>query len=430
MEQGAVSRAEALFGLDPASIRCPYPIFAGLREQAPVVWFDALEAFVVTKYELVLEVLRQPEVFSSRHATGPVQDRQVKEAMKALASEDADIGAMMAERTRHGVKPVLVHADPPVHARQRALVNRAFRPEVVRALEPTIVQVANDLIDSFVDRGSAEFVRDFAVPLPMTVIAIALGVASDRMEDFKRWSDGMTSGIGRPGISKDDVAEIVRSRSQMEAFLRDEIASREVHAADDLLSQIVQSRIDGERLSGFEVMDMAVQFLLAGNETTAMLITQAMLYLTRRPDLVATIRRDPELIPRFVEEVLRLEPPSQGLYRTANSDYVLGGVPIAAGSALWLAFAAGNRDPDHFVMPDECTLDQQRSAPHLGFGLGPHFCLGAGLARAEGRVAIERMLARLDDFALSVDESVLPMDPTFIVHRIRELPLTFRRRVS
>jgi len=423
-----LAAATALFDLDEASVRCPYPIFDALREQEPVAWVERLDAYVVTRYDLVVEVLRQPELFSSRYTTGPKTDRQIGALLRELRTENVEISAMLARRAEHGTTPVLVRADPPIHGRQRALVNRAFSPAAIRALEPDIELLARSLVDPFADRGSVELVSELAVPLPMTVIAQALGVAVDRRDEFKRWSDGIVGGVGRNGLDKAELTEVIRARSELEAYLVEVIDEREQHPTDDLVSRIVHARVDGERLTRHEIMDMVVQFLLAGNETTAKLISAAALRVARDGELADHLRRQPDLVAPFLEEVLRLEPPSSGNFRIANVDYELGGTHVPAGAALWLVYAAGNRDPETFDAPGECRVDRAAASPHLGFGLGAHFCLGAGLARAESRIALQALLARCDDLRPEIDPDDIPYEESFLVHGIRRLPITFRAR--
>jgi cytochrome P450 len=424
--EDARAAAVTLFELDPDSVRCPYPILDALREQAPVIWFDELEAWVVSRYDLIVEVLRQPETFSSKSITGPVIDRQVAGTMRELVADDTEIRAMVERRPRSRNDRVLVRADPPAHTRQRALVNRAFSAAAIRALEPDIALLTNSLIDRFIDRGRVELVSELAVPLPMTVIATALGVPLDRMDDFKRWSDGVVGGFGRPGLDKRALTTIIVSRLELEEYLLQVIHEREHDPQNDLISHIVHARLDGERLSDDEIVEMVIQFLLAGNETTAKLITTAMVYVARDEELANRLRSDSRLMGAFVEEVLRLEPPVTGIYRVATADYELGGQLIEEGSSVFLAYAAGNRDPEQFDVADECLVTRQGTAPHLGFGLGAHFCLGAGLARAESRIAIDALLARCADIRLAIDVEDVPYEQSYTVHGIQCLPLTFR----
>jgi cytochrome P450 len=258
----------------------------------------------------------------------------------------------------------------------------------------------------------------------MTVIAQALGVSLDRMDDFIRWSATLVAGIGKQEFGTQELASILETRSELGDYLHEVVAAREDAPQDDLISQLVEAEIDGERLRRSEIVDMVVQFLLAGNDTTAKLISTAMLRLARDPALADRLRAEPELIVPFVEEVLRLEPPINGTYRIATEDYELGGVKIPAGSAVWMVYAAGNRDPDQFANPDACHLPAPPTSPHLAFGFGEHFCLGASLARAEGRIGLTVLLQRCADVRLDTD--AVAYDPSFMLHGLQELPLTFR----
>jgi cytochrome P450 len=421
----AFAGARELFHFEPGRVACPYPTFTALREAAPVAWFDELEAFVVTSYDLIVELLRQPEIFSSRSATGPVTDREMMTLLIELAVEDPEIAALAEGIMASAGTAVLLQADPPDHPRQRALVNRAFTPGAIRRIEPAMEELAHQLIDGFVDRGRVELLREFSVPFPMTVIARALGIDTDRMDDFMRWSKTLVAGIGKRDFGKPELAEIMKTRAALSDYLLSVVVEREADPKDDLISQLVVAEIDGERLTHGEVVGMVVQFLLAGNHTTAELLASAMLQLAGDPDLAGRLRADPALIPPFVEEALRLSPPINGTYRIADVDYELGGVAIPAGSALWMVYAAGNRDPEQFPQPDLFECPQASRTPHLTFGFGAHFCLGASLARAESRIAIEALLARCDDIRLAVEPDQITYDESFMLHGVAELPLAF-----
>lgn len=413
--------AHELFGLDPDRVRCPYPIFATLREQAPVAWFDELDSFVVSRYDLIQEVQRQPDVFSNRYATGPAMERALADVMAEIAGD----GKPAPEMT-----PILLLADPPEHGRQRALVNRAFSPAAIRRIEPDMRVLADELIDGFVERARVELVGEFAVPFPMTVIATALGVPLDRMEDFMGWSRRVVAGIGTSTIDRARLADVLQARHELSRFVVGVIDERMREPADDLISQIAHAEIDGERLRRREIVEMVAQFLLAGNDTTAKLLATAVFRLAREPEFADRLRADGELITPFVEEVLRLEPPINGIYRVATADYDLGGVRIPAGSSVWMVYASGNRDPEQFEAPDELRVPRDGKAPHLAFGFGEHFCLGAALARAEARIGLDALLSRCADIRLDIDPDDAPWDPSFMLHGLQELPLTFRPAVQ
>jgi cytochrome P450 len=424
----AIADANELFDFDPHWTACPYPVFAGLRDAAPVAWFDVLDAYVVTRYELIAEVLRQPDVFSSRSATGPKTDREMMRLMAELAAEDDEMRNVAARVAKAGGAPVLLRADPPEHGRQRAFVNRAFTPAAIRVIEPDIARLANELVDRFASRGRVELISEFAVPLPMTVIANALGVSLERMDDFTRWSKTVVAGIGKRDFGKAELAEILVAQSELTGYLRSVVKEREIEPRDDLTSQIVHADLDGERLARAEVVDMLVQFLLAGNDTTAKLIATAVLRLANDPQFADRLRAEPELVGPFVEEVLRFEPPINGIYRTAVVDVELGGVEIPAGASVWMVYASANRDPEQIADPDEFRCPQPSKTPHLSFGFGEHYCLGASLARAESRIALQALLSRLDDIRLAVDSDAVRYEPSFQLHGLLELPMVFTAR--
>jgi cytochrome P450 len=421
----AIAVANELFDFDPHLTACPYPAFAALRERAPVAWFDVLDAFVVTRYDLIAEVLRQPEVFSSRSATGPKTDREMMRLMAELAAEDTEMRDLAARVAKAGGAPVLLRADPPEHGRQRAFVNRAFTPAAIRGIEPDIARLAEELVDRFAPRGRVELITEFAVPLPMTVIADALGVSLERMDDFTRWSKTVVATIGKRDFGKAELADILVAQSELTSYLRSVVVEREADPRDDLTSQIVHAELDGERLRRAEVVDMLVQFLLAGNDTTAKLIATAALRLARDPELADQLRAAPELVGPFVEEVLRFEPPINGIYRTAMVDVELGDVVIPAGASVWMVYASANRDPAQIPDPDEFQCPQPSKTPHLSFGFGEHFCLGAALARAESRIALQTLLARLADLRVAIAPEDVRYEPSYQLHGLQELPLTF-----
>ncbi|MDQ2648524.1 MAG: cytochrome P450 [Actinomycetota bacterium] len=423
--EDVLAAAHELFELDEERVRCPYPVFSGLHAQSPVIWFDEIESFVVTDYDIIVDVLKQPDRFSSRFATGRATEVKMMGALMELAMEDPEVLAMAQERMQEGLSPVLLSADPPAHPRQRALVNRAFTPGVIRTMEPEIERLCDQLLQGFQARGSVELVKEYAGPLPMIVIANAMGVPLEDLDEFSAWSNTVVSAIGNSTITKEELGEIFRARNLMSDYLLSIVKARIAEPRDDLISKITEAEIDGQRLTPAEVSDMAIQFMLAGNETTAKLIAAATLHLAQDPDLADRLRKDPDAIVPFVEEQLRFEPPINGTYRIADVECELGGVHIPADSSLWLVYAAGNRSEKHFEEPDECQWAREQKSQHLAFGLGPHYCLGATLARAEARIAIRMLLERCGDIALDIPVDQVPYDTSFMLHGLKQLPLTF-----
>jgi cytochrome P450 len=418
-----------LLDLDQAALRCPYPYFERMREEAPVEWIEELGCYAVTRYDDVIGVLRNPEVFSSYMPTGPKATAATLETMQELIMEAEELRPLIAEGFAVSSVAVLLNADPPAHDRQRALVSRAFSPRRVRSMEPSIQKVADALVDAFISDGHCELVRDFAVGLPLTVIADALGVPDGDLPTFKRWSDDFVAVIGNHHLSKDDLAGLVRSQAEFFRYFTDKIEERRAEPRDDLISDVVHATIeDAEPLTTTEMLGMFSQFLVAGNETTTKLLASGMLLLLRQPEVMQQVRDDPALIPGLVEEALRLEAPVQGLFRSAKVATEVGGVAIPAGSSLWCLYASANRDDREFQQPEQVDLERSNAKAHLSFGNGIHYCVGAALSRVEARIGFETILRRLDDIRLDGDEGLLEYEPSYALHGLKALPLRFTAR--
>jgi cytochrome P450 len=423
-----VGDVRAVFTLDPDAVRCPHPIFARVREEQPVVFVPEIECWLVTRYDDIVQVARDPQTFSSVMPTGPVLARQQKEMVAALLAEDPDLAASLGQV--RGVTRVLLNADPPDHLRQRKIVNRAFTPPKVLALEPRMREIANGLVDGFAARGTMDVVADYGVLLPLTVIAECLGVSATDLPTFKKWSDDFVAAIGNHQLSKDQFKALLRSQNEFFLYFRRKIVERREEAQEDLISDVVHATLDGAPLSDNEMLAMFSQFLVAGNETTTKLLASAVRIMLERPSLQLDLREDPGTIAGFVEEVLRLEAPVQGLFRTAVVDCEVGGVAVPAGSHLMLVYAAGNRDGRRFEDPEELCPGREHGMSHLAFGHGEHFCLGAALARAEGRIGIEVLLERLDDLrpAEGTDLGALDYEPSYVLRGLKELRVDFTVR--
>ena len=417
----------ALFDLDPDAIRCPYPAFAKLRAEAPVHFVEETGVYLVTRYRDIIQVVHDPETFCSKMPTGPHAVVELGRLLAELSEESEEIRGLLAGSRMGGRVPVLLGADPPAHTRQRNLVNRAFSPPRVRQIEDSIRDIAENLVDAFIDDGHVELVKQFAVPLPLTVIARALGVPDDDLDTFKRWSDDFVVLVGNHKPPKERIADYVHSRHEFTEYFAAKIVDRRAAPQDDLISDVVTARLDGEELSEEEMLAMFSQFLVAGNETTTKHLAATMWLLCEHPEAMAQVRDDPSLVTNLVEESLRLETPVQGLYRTATRDAEIGGVAIPEGAHVMVMYAAGNRDDTQYGAPDDFDVCRANAKTHLAFSQGPHFCLGAALARSESRIAVETLLGRLDDIRLAPGNT-FEMEPTYVLHGFKELHLTFRPR--
>lgn len=412
-----------------AAIACPYPAFAELRADDPISFNDTLGAWVVTRYDDVTAVLHDTERFSSLMPTGPQTVGGALATGMAELMADPDMAetfeVVMGNRSRAAV---LLNADPPEHRRQRILVNAAFRPSNIKALEDRMVEVAHELLDDVVGepgaRDSAEIIQRFCVLFPMTIIASALGVGDDDLARFKRWSDDIVMPVGNHSPSVEQVRGYLVSSREFADYFRDKLAERRVTPKDDVISDVANAELDGEQLTEAEMLSMLQQFLVAGNETTTNLLSNIIRHFAERPELQERIRSDRSLIPGLVEEALRYEAPVGGLFRQAKVDVEVGGTPIAAGDHCWLLYASANRDDERFPDPDEIDPCRANLRDHLAFGHGEHFCIGASLARAEGRIATEAILDRLADIQLA-EGNTFPFNDTFVLRGMQELHIEF-----
>ncbi|MBA3743315.1 cytochrome P450 [Sporichthya sp.] len=413
---------------DAALVRCPFPLYDVLREQAPVTRNDRLNAYVVTRYDDVIEVLKDTDTYSSAMASGPNSVTGLANKLLADPATPAKLRAQAERRLKLSESPVLLFTDPPLHKRQRALVSAAFSPKRVKALEPEVRRLTEELIDGFLADGKVDLVPQFSIPLPMTVIATLLGVPPSDMDQFKRWSNAFTAGVGSVDQSAEDVAGIFDEVDTFYDYFTREIELRRVEPQDDLLTDLVAARMEGEApLTLDEILQMLVQFLVAGNETTTNSVTTLMFALAQDPELADRVRSNPALVAPLVEEMLRVEAPVQGMFRVSTADSIIAGVEIPAGSVLWLVYGSANRDPGTFPDPAALKLDGDR-APHVTFARFEHFCLGSSIARLELRIAAELLLERLNDIALDCPADEVPYHRSFVLRGPASLPLTFTAR--
>ncbi|MBO0705549.1 MAG: cytochrome P450 [Candidatus Dormibacteraeota bacterium] len=311
----------------------------------------------------------------------------------------------------------LLNTDPPRHRQLRNLVSQAFTPRAVEALRPRVSAIVDELLDAVAGRGAMDLVTDFAVPLPVTVIAELLGIPTSERERFKVWSDAVVTGSASE-------QERVASHLEMTAFFDGLLRERRREPRDDLVSALLAARIDGEALSDQDLRSFCVLLLVAGNETTTNLIANAVLSFDDHPEAWAELRADPGLVPQAVEEVLRHRSPIQCMFRVARQGAGAGGTPIPPGHRVLAWIGAANRDPDVFEDPDRFDIHRSPNR-HVAFGHGIHFCLGAPLARLEAVVALDAFVRRHPDLAVVPGVELEPV-ASHVVYGVQHLPVRFR----
>ena len=386
--------AAVLIDFDPIAAQSrgnPYPLYRQLRDEAPVHRSATSGFYTVSRYEDVLAVLEHPDRFSSR-AMFTVLLNNGKEGFPPLSWDLVRFLLRFAFRARMNPLRVpgarnLIASDPPVHGGLRRLVSRGFTPRRIADLEPRIRELVATLLEPLRQGAPFDLVSDFAIPLPVTVIAEMLGIEPARRRDFKRWSDAFVAGATGPGRSRPFAPEFADPMLELMAYFRGVVRQRRRAPGDDLVSAILAESPGGTLLSDMEAILFVHLLLIAGNETTTNLIGNAVQALLDHPEQLERVRRDPARVPALVEEALRYDSPVQCVFRTAMADVEIAGVLVPAGATVAALLGSANRDERRFPEPDVFDIERDTHG-HLGFGFGEHFCLGSALARLEALVPV------------------------------------------
>lgn len=410
----------------PDAVACPFSYYKKLREESPIAHVRLGEdnIFILTRYDDIVDVLRRSDTFSNRRAAGP-KANAIADAVKQAVQAYPEV-ADLIEKLGEPAAPVLDLADPPHHTRQRALIGDRLMPGKIRPLEEMLTGYVNQLIDGFIRDGAVELVEQFSAKLPLRVITEILGIPQDMRATFRRWTDDQVSVIGNPTLTVEDGRRIAETNVQFHHYFSELIEQRRAKPGSDLVSEIVaRNEALDNPLSLDELIGIFHQLSGAGHETTRNLITASVYRLASEPALFAKLKSDSALVPNFIEEMLRLETPSIALFRNAVKDTHIGSTAIPAGGLVLMIFAAGNRDPQFYEDPDALDLSRLNLRQHLSFGQGRHACVGSALAKMEAKVALTRILARMDRLALREGFSV-KYGRSYMLRGIGELQITFR----
>ncbi|HXZ02468.1 MAG TPA: cytochrome P450 [Stellaceae bacterium] len=395
----------------PEEIADPFPSFARLRAEDPVHWSDILGGWVLTRYRDVRAALADRRLSADRIT--PFRDHLERRQRAEIADLLATLG-MWA-----------VFNDPPAHTRRRALLNKAFTPRAA-GLRATVATIVERLIDGVAGRAAFDLIADFAYPLPATVIAGMIGVPAADLDRFKRWSDDIAAFVGSALATPDKRGRAERGTREMAGYFRTLLAERRARPRDDVLSALIAAEEEGRGLGEEEIVAAAILLLFAGHETTTNLIGNGVLALLRHPDELAALRAAPERMAEAVEEMLRYDGPTQAMTRIALEDVDFAGAAgeprrVRRGDRLFLLLNAANRDPEIFAEPERFRL-ARGDGRHLAFGYGPHFCLGAPLARLEAEIGIGALLRRLPRLALAEERP--DWSDSFVLRGVKALRLS------
>lgn len=392
----------------PAFQADPFPTFAQMRTQEPVYQLmvptvAGRKYWIVTRYEDVESILK---------------DKRFTKGIRYLlsAEELTRIPQVFTKLSNN-----MLNSDPPDHTRLRSLISMAFTPRLLEQWRPRIQAIIDELIDRVQEKGEMDLIEDFAFPLPATILIEMFGIPDEDKQRFRTWSNSIVEAIG-------NLEALLRSDAviaEFEAYLYQLINEKRQHPSDDLLSQLIQSEAEGNKLSTKELVSTIFLFLIAGHESTTNFISNALLALLQHPDQMKLLREDLSLIKIALEECLRYQGPlMKATYRWALEDVELRGKMIQRGDEVALMLASANRDPEAFTNPDMLDILRQENR-HLAFGKGIHFCIGAPLGRMEGQLAITTLLKRLPNLHLSVEPQTLTWRPGFFIMGLDRLPLAF-----
>jgi cytochrome P450 len=374
----------------------PYPTYKRLRDEAPAYYNPHLDFYALSRFHDVWNAIQAWDTFSSAEGVS-------------------------LERGSGARPPMIIAMDPPRQQKLRRLVSKAFTPRRVAELEPTVRALTRKYLEPVISRGAGDFIQDFAAKLPMDVISTMMGVAESDQDMLREWADTLLH--REEGKSEIPKAGLEASGKLARYFAQD-LARRRSQPGDDLISALLDAEVDGERLTDAEIVGFCFLLVIAGNETTTKMLGNAIVLLDRHPDQRAWLVSNPGTLAGAVEEVLRYDNSTQMLARVLTRDVSLHGTTVRAGKKLLLLIGSANRDERAVERPDE--FDVRREPSHLAFGHGLHVCLGASLARLEGRVALEEVLPRMPDYA--VDTAGLVRVHSANVRGYSQVPIRFTPR--
>ncbi|MDH3753132.1 MAG: cytochrome P450 [Acidimicrobiia bacterium] len=414
---GHPERIEDVDIFDPATMENWYPTYDLLREQCPVYEVPGKNQFFVTRYDDLTAVLRDTTLF--RRGGGSA----------AVLMKNPEATRIYEEKGWPRWQPLAT--EPPLHRRYRELVDPWFSVAGSETRRPLITGLGNDLLDAWIDDGEVEYVSQFALPLPVAVITLLLGFPLSDIEQLKEWSEAWVMPFAG-GLAPDDEIHVAEKGVEFQHYIAGTIAEKRRKPGDDVISHLTTAMFDDpagrpRALTDHEIIGIIDHLYIGGNETTTFALTSGLWLLVRHPEVEAALRADPSLVRRFVDEVVRLESPTQGLYRQVAADTELHGCPIPKGAAVHLRYAAANRDPRAFPDPTSIDLARPNGHRHVAFSLGETHCPGAGLSRLEQTIATEAILRRIQNITFAPARNDFSHHRNFTLRALKELHIEFDR---
>ena len=424
MAENIEALVKPLVDCEPSIIASPWHVFDAIIDQEPpIVYSESLDAWIVAGRKHVMEILADSRSWSNRSVGSSQKANEHFFRLMRELRQEPEMAPLVEEFTsvrRNGT--VLILTDPPTHLRHRRAFSDLFRPKRIRSMTDEIKAISDELVAKLRPRGQADWVADYAIQMPITILARNFGVPEEDGPKFKNWSDVLGSRIGRIHLTKEDIRDLILREKEFREYFTPLLEERERNPQDDLISDIATAAVDGESLTDAEKLEACQQFVIAGHETTTSNIANIGRRIAADPGLRDRLAADRSLVSGFVEEVLRLDPPVLGFFRMATTDMDVGGMKIAEGEYVWVAYAGGNRDPSGCPMSHDFDMTRHPNQ-HFSFGYGEHACLGAELARAQSVIATNALLD-LPNLSLAPDH-VDAYSDSYILRGLRSLKITF-----
>ncbi|HET8711545.1 MAG TPA: cytochrome P450 [Spongiibacteraceae bacterium] len=409
---------------EPKILAQPNDFYWTLRNEDPVHYDEKLGMWLVSRYEDIVTLLRDPETFSDKHGYEAQYASGFFEEFKKILEEEG--GGFFSDA---------IKSDPPYHTRIRRLMDGAFSAHRVKTLEPGITRIIADLAEKLAEKGAngavVDSVKEFAIPLTIAVICEQLGINQYDGAKISRWSEAITAQISRMQ-TREMMIENAKQICELQNFIIAQMKDREANPKEDMITDLVHAKLDdGSKLEFGEAVSLIRALIIAGNDTTATAIGNLLFTLATQPDLAQQLYDnvdDDRFVTRFVEELLRIAPPVRGLAKMTTKETVLGGQKLPKGAHMLVLYASGNDDEAQFACPRTFDTNRGNLGSHVAFGVGIHRCIGSSLARMEIKVAAKELIKRIANFKLAIPLEDVKYQPTVATRSIESLPLTFTRR--